>query len=54
MFGEREFSNGLGALTQMLNAAYGSPDIIASNLIFADDAETALFKEAYEARGGRE
>ena len=26
MFGEREFSNGLGALTQMLNAAYGSPE----------------------------
>lgn len=54
MLGEREFSNGAGALTQMLNAASASPSLVCSNLVFADDAETALLKEAYLARDGRE
>ena len=54
MLGEREFASGTGALTQMLNAASASPAIVCSNLTFADDAETVLLKEAWQAKGGTE
>lgn len=54
MLGEREFASGTGALTQMLNAASASPSIVCSNLSFADDAETVLLKEAWQAKGGQE
>ena len=54
MLGEREFASGTEALTQMLNAASASPAIVCSNLTFADDAETVLLKEAWQAKGGTE
>lgn len=54
MLGEREFASGPEVLTKMLNAASDSPAIVCSNLQFADDAETALLKEAFEAKGGKE
>ena len=53
MLAEREFSNGTAALTEMLQSAASSPSIIGSNLVFANDEETAALKAAYQSRDGR-
>ena len=54
MLGEREFSNGVGPLTEMLQNAYDAPSLICSNLVFGNDAGSAELKAAYQAWDGRQ